>query len=393
MSIVSRSLALLSTMTNRFWQFSDETTAPGHVVLDPTNGEPVERFGYFNPTIRERLFGEGEAITRYGHTPLASPVHWSGSESGGGTTLVNTAAVPLIGKAAFVETLVASCNVPIIAQVQIGPDAAGRFAGTPIRMMLAANQPAVIPTNFLLRGFQVQNGVIALAAIRAFDAAPTTVDLWGALSAHGWAITDDFEWSAPKVALFVGDSILNGTGPTATARMWPFLVKSYWRSLGTRARIVLKSVSGSTSSDHEAWRAAGYHDIPQVDLVVYALGVNDAGTGVTDVTYTANLAAFWAHVSKRWPTAKMIVCGPTPIENNTAETRAAGLRAAGAAWVAAQANARLRFVDLGSAFNRAVSSNYASSDTAGSRVHPNDTGNAAVGAAFQAAWPGLGITI
>jgi len=349
--------------------------------------------GDIDMEFQERLIAEGDALTRYGHTPLASPVHWSGSESGGGTQLAATAALPLIGKAAVVDSIVASCNVPILAQVEVSADTAGRFPGTPIRAMLAANQPLTVPTSFLVRGFQVQNGIVSLRVVRAFDAAPTTVDLWGSISATGWAITDDFDWSAPKVALFVGDSILNGTGPTATARMWPFLVKSYWRSLGTRARIVLKSVSGSTSSDHEAWRAAGYHDIPQVDLVVYALGVNDAGTGAADATYTANLAAFWAHVSKRWPAAKMIVCGPTPIENNTAETRAAGLRAAGAAWVAAQASANLRFVDLGSAFDRTLSGNYASSDAAGSRVHPNNTGHAAVGAAFQAAWPGLDVVI
>lgn len=391
MSIISRSLALLSTMTNRFWQFSDETTAPGHIILDPATGEPIERVGLYTPSFQERLLAEGDALTRYGNTPLASPVHWSGSESGGGTGLANTLlAVPLIGKAAFIETITVGCNVPILAQVQISPDLAQRFSGTPYRLMLAANQSTTIPANVLLRGFQVQTGIIALAVIRAFDANPTTVDLWGTVSASGWTITDDFDWAAPKVAMFVGDSILNGTGPTATAKMWPFLVKSYWRSLGTRVRIVLKSVSGSTSGDHETWRAAGYHDVPQVDLVVYAVGVNDAITAATDAAYTANLAAFWSHTAKRWPAAKMIVCGPTPLGDNTAETRAAGLRAAAADWVAAQADGRLKFVDLGAAFDRTVSGNYVSESP---RVHPNNTGHAALGAAFQAAWPGLGIIV
>jgi len=117
------------------------------------------------------------------------------------------------------------------------------------------------------------------------------------------------------------------------------------------------------------------------------------GAAVSDATYEANLTAFWDWVGARYPDAKMIVCGVTPLENNTSETRADGLRTKAAAFVTAQNSPRLKYINLGSAFDRTVSTNYASTDTPGSRVHPNDTGHPLVATAFNTAFDALGLTL
>lgn len=222
-----------------------------------------------------------------------------------------------------------------------------------------------------------------------------SVNYVGSVAVNGWRFADDLDFGAPNVAMFVGDSILNGTGPTTTPRMWPYIFKSFLASRGQRTRVVLKSVSGTTSSDHEAFRSAGYHDIRHADLIVYALGVNDAVTGVSPSTYTANLTAFWNWVASRYPESKLLVLGVSPLENNTSETNAVALRSAAAAFVASvnQPN-RLAYINLGAAFDRTLTTTvYASTDTPGSRIHPNDTGHAAIASTIQAGWQALGWTV
>ena len=98
------------------------------------------------------------------------------------------------------------------------------------------------------------------------------------------------------------------------------------------------------------------------------IGVNDAGGAVSGSAYTSNLTAFWSWASKRYPDAKMVICGVTPLENNTSEANAATLRSAASSYVSGVADSRLKYINLGSAFDRTVSSNYVGSDPAGSRV-------------------------
>jgi len=347
-------------------------------------------------SFQELLLAEGDAMTRYGNTPLASPVHWSGSEDGGGVPLAATAALPVIGKAAVVQSIIASCNVPILAQIDVTGDAAGRFGGTPFRVQIGAQQPVSVPMTTVQRGFQVTNGVVSLRVVRAYDAAPTTVDLWGSISASGWTITADFDWSAPKTVLFVGDSIFNGTGVTRTSEMLPWLLKAYWLSRKVRTRIVLKSASGSTTGDHATWVTQGYHDITPPDLVIYEVGTNDCGNylsagQVAPATYVANIAAWWARQSLLWPKAKMIVTSPPPRGAAAPEAQAVLLRAALAVWVASQNSSRLAYIDLGTAFDRTNTSFFAASDAANDRVHWSAAGHAAVATVMQTTLPGLGL--
>lgn len=346
----------------------------------------VERAGY--SSWQEFLLREGEPLNRFNFNS-APVVPAAGAVN---TTVAITSALPLIGKAAFVESITASANQACIAQIGIGGDTATRWPGITRQTVLSAGAQNEVACQMLVRGFQVQNGTVSLNVRRMLSAAPGTDEIYAAISVAGWAITDDFDFDAPITVLVIGDSILNGTGPSKTATMWAFRVKAYLLSLGIRARIVLKSVSGSTSADHETWRASGYHDIGKVDLIIDAVGVNDAGNAVADGPYIANKTAMWAWASKRYPGAKMLMCGPSPLENNTKETRAVGLRSALQSYVAGVSSSRLKYLNFGTAFDRTVTSNYVGTDTPGDRTHPNDTGHDSMFNVFAAAWSGFGWT-
>jgi lysophospholipase L1-like esterase len=335
----------------------------------------------------EFLLREGEPIQRFSNgsaTPAAGAVN---------TQIAATAAIPLIGKTLYLQSVHASANQLCVAQIGIGGSADGRFLGFTGQFVTGPGQQIIIPVGMAYRGFQVETGVVGLNVRRMLSAAPGTDVIYGAVTANGNVITDDFNFAANKRVLFIGDSTLNGTGPTKTEKMWPFIVRNHLVDLGYDVRNILKSVSGSTTTDHELWRAGGYHDVADPALCVYSVGINDAGAAVSDATYTANLTAFWEWFSDRYSQGKMIVTGVTPLENNTSETRAAGLRAAASAYVTSVNSPRLKYINLGGAFDRTVSSNYAASDTPGSRVHPNDTGHAAVASTFITAFNALNLSL
>nr|WP_087873006.1 GDSL-type esterase/lipase family protein [Arthrobacter globiformis] len=138
--------------------------------------------------------------------------------------------------------------------------------------------------------------------------------------------------------------------------------------------MVNMSVSGSQPNMYESHRGLGAYVLPQADLICYSLGANDAATAVAAATYTTNVKNMIAHKQSRYPGGTMIVFGPAPDENNTNETNAIAIRTA-ASVAAFEANdPKVAYVNLGGAFDRTVSGNYASTDPTGSRIHPSDVG-------------------
>lgn len=333
------------------------------------------------PGFHERLIREGDPL--YIATVGSSSTVPTGTQNQG----IATATGPgLIGKAVYIEEVTLSLDKAAYAQWQIAASADARFLGMLKQMVV---QPGVIsiPVKQLFRGFNAGNNCNIVLSIRD-NLTAGDVTYRGGIAATGWRITDDLDYDADLTMLVIGDSTNNGTGPTSTATMYAFLLKAWLlANYGLRLRVVLKAISGSTSSDHEKWRKAGWHDVDHADIILYAVSINDAGSGVSDGTYTGNLDAMWSWVRQRYIGAKMLVLGCTPLENNTSEARAVGLRAAAAAYVSSQSSPRLKFTDLGSIFDRTVSANYASSDTPGSRVHFVDSGHAAAAAKIETDWP------
>ncbi len=308
----------------------------------------------------DRLYVNGSA------TPAAGAVN---------TVIATTPALPKIGKVGRIDNIIASCNQACIGQIMIDPSTDGRCPGFVSQHIFTPSVPVIIPVKHLFRGFQLQSGVVVFRVRHMLSTTPGTDVITAALTVTGWSITDDLNYSAKKVALFIGDSILNGTGPTKTAKMWAFLARNYLRSLDHDIRTVLKSAPGATTSDWAAWIDGEYASVERANVIFYSVGVNDAIAAAADATYTANLLAFWNWAKVRYPDTPVIITTPTPLENNTQETKAVALRAAAIAFVAAQNSPRLKCIDFGSVFDRTVSANYAATDTPGSRVHPVDAGH------------------
>lgn len=287
-------------------------------------------------------------------------------------------------KAFWIESVTISSNRQVDIQFSIG----GTFANQQqiTRLILYPGVPAIIPIRSLVRPTLAAAGVTAIGEFRirtVLDATPTGAYVIG--SAAGYAIYDDFNTKADKVMLVIADSILNGTaGITGKPKSMEWLTRGYFRDQGANLRVINKSVSGSTTSDHERFRAHGLYDFPQVDYLHYQLGTNDAGAGASAATVQANVAAMIAHKQKLYPDATMIVWGPTPRENTTTETTLISLRTGMQAAVTAAADPKVKYASLAAAFDRTLSSNYASSDTAGDRIHPNDAGHAAAYSLIQA---------
>lgn len=326
-------------------------------------------------------------ILRESETPNLSNFTTSGVVVATGTVNTNILTVPspnLIGKCLFVEAITFGLSALGIAQVQIISDASDRFPDFTYQDMVGPGS-ITIPVNRVIRAFEVATGGVSLNVRN--NTTGGSVTYLGGAAVHGHIITDDLNYNAPYSILFVGDSTINGTGPTKTATMYPFLVRDNLRDLGYNSRVILKSRSGSNSSDHEIWRAGGWHDVANCHMGVYNVGINDAATGMaagdisTPGTHVYNLNKFWLGFSKRYPGKPLVIVGATPMTNNTYEATAVTHRAAASAYVAGIASPLLRYVDPTALWDRANTALY----SAGDGLHYLDAGHALVAGLINAA--------
>lgn len=287
---------------------------------------------------------------------------------------------PGLTRAWAIDTVTITCNKSCKIQLTVYETGIGGNDQMMWRVQVTPGIPVVIPVNTIVRPAVTAFGAgsSGKAMIREmYDGTLTGVNLnvW----ASGWTLTDDLDYSAEKVILWDGDSITGaGTGITDKSKEYDWQVVEYFRAKGHSVRMVNFSIGGSASTLHESRRKLGAYNIPQADLICYSLGMNDAGQAIPTATYKTNVKNFIAWKQARYPQARMIVFGASPAENNTTETALALLRTAASEAVAEANDNKVVYVNLGTAFDRTVSSNYASSDAAGSRVHPNDAGHAAI---------------
>jgi lysophospholipase L1-like esterase len=206
----------------------------------------------------------------------------------------------------------------------------------------------------------------------------------------GIKMTADLNFNADKVIMWIGDSITRGSSIGGTALTggggggsnlqtavkptdhFTFQVRNNFQRRGIDCRLVLKAMGGFNSIDMNAAINTGFLDIEKANVIFYQLGVNDAlaGSGtVSDATYSANLDAVIDFRLRKYPTAKLVFIGATPLNNNTNETRLAQLRTI----MASKANTpnNIFYLSLESAFDRTVLTNYNLSDG----IHPNIANN------------------
>lgn len=233
----------------------------------------------------------------------------------------------------------------------------------------------IIPCNWVLR-----NGQSIIPYItKILNGTETTACYYPIID----TITDDFNVNARYYMAWIGTSITNGSGPTGTAYMYHFLFASELRKRGKSIKNELYGISGSTTASHNSKCLKGEYDVmPNKEapgIVIIELAVNDASAGVAVSTSVARMRAYAERMLNHPENAKLrlIILGGTPLENTTAWNNLLLLDTAYQALVDELAETyvnRVFFIKLSDAFTRTDATKYASSDTAGSRIHPSDAG-------------------
>lgn len=325
-----------------------------------------------NMSLQERINIEGRPFSSGSFVEAAT---WTadGSLSAGFTA-------PGMTQAWYVDTITVTCNKNARVQIEFNVTGLGGNDEFLWQVQTSPGVPIVLKIGQIVRPAVTtfSSGNAGQVKIRnVYDADKTGVNLMA--YAAGWRLTDDLDFSAEKVYVHIGDSITGpGTGITNKAKQYDWQVLNYFKDKGVSLRMLNMSVSGSASTLHESRRSLNAYEWAQADLIGYSLGMNDAGQAIPAATYKTNVKNMIAWKQARHPSATMIVFGPSPAENNTTETALAAIRTAASEAVTEAADSKVKYCNLGSAFDRTVSSNYASSDTAGSRVHPSDAGHAAI---------------
>lgn len=274
-----------------------------------------------------------------------------------------------IGRMVYADHAVVSLSAPGLITFAIAGDANGRFSGFQVKAVM----PAGITTIPIRQFIRASEYGTAMSVFGNSTLTGADVTYAVAASLYGRLVTDDLNFGAAYPILVAGDSISAGTGPSKTAAMYHFMVRDWLIAQGYDCRVILRAEAGTTSVEHETWRAAGWHrPVGRAGMGLYCLGTNDANQSVDVNTSIANLTAYWTWFHSLYPAAPLIVVSPPPLANAAAEGRAASLRTAMSNYVASVASGLLQYVDTGSL--------WAGSDAskAPDGVHPNDAGHALI---------------
>jgi lysophospholipase L1-like esterase len=260
--------------------------------------------------------------------------------------------------------LIANGGVPMLYPVSVGPTYGGTVS-IPINDILAEGESFA---------YVLRNAVAQADSTNATTLAATLFTV--AVGFHGRRITNDFDYSASGVMMAIGDSITNTTGPTYGAEFYDFQVKRWLAKQGKRYRVVRKGDGGWTTSHAYAAMMRGVFNIPQVDLITFMLGTNEASLAA----FQANFPSFISWKQDFYPKAKMLFIGSPPRQDANEAGVLQPIRAYQSSTIAALNDPLIRFVSLANAFVSAGDTNYITNDTTTSttRVHPNALGHAAM---------------
>lgn len=317
----------------------------------------------------ERLNREGDPISTTAFSSYSSfpAPTGAGIPAGFGMPALAPGRAHYIGHVNFWAT------TPINGRLQVGQSSWTTGIGTSPYLDIGFACGPAYAASFPVNAFIRSSDKASMAAFikQWLDPAVSGTQYFGA-GAVGYQLADSINFGARKVILFLGDSIWNGAGPSSVQTCIPWLVNKFYRDRGIDCRYILKAYSGSTSSGHESYRQGGKYDFDQADLIFYNPGMNDALQAYATATSMANVQALIAWKQKRYPKARLVICGPTPAQAAATEGALASLRSAEQAYVAGLGDPRVLFCDLGNSFDRATAANYASSDGVGTGIHPVD---------------------
>jgi len=218
-----------------------------------------------------------------------------------------------------------------------------------------------------------------------------TTSLMASITMSGYFVTADLNYNAKKVALFIGDSIMRGTTMgstpytsyattlTSTSPMdhFAFQVRNHFQQRGEDLRILIKAMGSYSAREMGYWLKNGWLDVPQADIIFYQLGVNDSTKGTTNQQFTDEMNRLIDWRNRLFPNSKLVLVGPTPLNNTTNETTLAGYRSIQSSL--ANINNNIYYLDLSNSFDRTVITNYTASDG----VHPNIANNISVANTYK----------
>jgi hypothetical protein len=322
-----------------------------------------------------RPFGPGVRIENAAVTP------------GTGNSLLVASANLSPGYMAWVESISGSVyprsdgatqpTNPIHWQILQGADAGNRFPQIVLAGILPPTGGSVGPfvQRQVLRPITSNTASFGLAVRNNGSAG--NVSFGAGLSLTGCLLTDDMNWSAPRIMMVVGDSTCAGSSGATSMGMWEFKARDYVRTaLGKDIRIVLKCLSGTQSNDHAGFDQMGWYDLgPTVAISMWRLGINDAAQGLTPATVAANMVAYYNKRRKLNPTEDIWFFGPTPLLTPAYESNAAAIRAGMQAQVATlqASDGKVHYCNLGTAWTATDATK-----TSDGTHYPSDTTEALV---------------
>jgi len=182
--------------------------------------------------------------------------------------------------------------------------------------------------------------------------------------------------AADKVIYYAGDSVTAltsvGTRAYRPAAFHIYQVEAAindaYEAAGSRLniRMVNKAIGSQTIFDFVKYIESGVATIPQCDILMLCYGINEALGNMDPASFRSYLEIVWKWFKRNFRASHMVVCGSTPLNNNTNEARLVILRQVMSDFVDEIGDDRLTFTTKANTFDRLVLSNYTNSD----QVHP-----------------------
>jgi lysophospholipase L1-like esterase len=311
-------------------------------------------------TLKDRIIKEGEA---WSTSAFVSTYTWNGTTTGSGQTVSSLTATTAT-KAILVTGITISTSRPMVIQLNRGIN-----NGILIATRHYVNGSITINSDYLIMPWDN----VSISCVYAPD---TTASQLVTASLEGYRFFPDLHFNAEKTVYYIGDSKLNGSGVTLSENSVLSQFRNYLINSGKDIRILGKSISGSTSSDHEINRKRGLYNLDVTpSLIIIDLGTNDAIGAVSSSLYTTNVINLISQFRSQPNTANSIILVTSilPLSNTTNEASAVSLRAALQTALAARtSDTKTFFVSTTANLWNAVSG-AAANQTDG--IHPNDTGN------------------
>jgi len=275
----------------------------------------------------------------------------------------------------IMEKVVINCNRKITACFGTTPVTAN-FPGYTQYMTLQPNVDFVIPLNSVLRG----GDEFFVSLKKWLDTDVSDYEI--RVTFFGETVANEPVQNAKVRAQIVADSINAGISATLIENMYNWQFRNELRLREVSFSIPYnKSVSGSGSEQHLRYFRNGRYVSPDVNVYIIALGANDFSIyGKTKAQYKAIFIEMINLILSSESTPLIILQTPPLHENDAYETVNVQFREAlteiNTTYLSLN---RVFLIDIATnSFDRKVTTNYMPSDTAGSRIHPSDIGNAAI---------------